>query len=233
MYTLDFLATISNCDAQGRLKLCSALQMMQDCSEKWLDSEPCLKQFFKDHNVAQLLAFRQVEVLRAPVCWEQLKVVSSVYSMKPKFGFRNTFVYGADGLPCYRTWSMGAFVDMSTGKLSPIDAPTLASLNLEEQREMNYGERRIHVPAEGGAEAEPFRVMRSYIDYNLHVNNANYVRMGLELLPDDFEVHGLKVEYRVAAKRGDTLAPTVFNCGDRWVVVLSLNGAISAVMEFT
>ena len=50
MYTLDFLATISNCDAQGRLKLCSALQMMQDCSEKWLDSEPCLKQFFKDHT---------------------------------------------------------------------------------------------------------------------------------------------------------------------------------------
>ena len=75
--------------------------------------------------------------------------------------------------------------------------------------------------------------MRSYIDYNLHVNNANYVRMGLELLPDDFEVHGLKVEYRIAAKRGDTLTPKVFNCGDRWVVVLSLNGANSAVMEFT
>ena len=33
MYSLDFLATISNCDANGRLKLCSALQMMQDCSE--------------------------------------------------------------------------------------------------------------------------------------------------------------------------------------------------------
>jgi len=33
MYALDFLVTISNCDAEGRLKLCSALQMMQDCSE--------------------------------------------------------------------------------------------------------------------------------------------------------------------------------------------------------
>ena len=36
MYSLDFLATISNCDANGRLKLCSALQMMQDCSEMWM-----------------------------------------------------------------------------------------------------------------------------------------------------------------------------------------------------
>ena len=28
----------STCDSEGRLKLYSALQMMQDCSEMWIDS---------------------------------------------------------------------------------------------------------------------------------------------------------------------------------------------------
>ncbi len=37
--------------------------------------------------------------------------------MKPMFGFRNTFIYDAEGNPCYKTWSMGAFVDRVAGKL--------------------------------------------------------------------------------------------------------------------
>ena len=40
MYSLNYKVTTSACDSEGRLKLYSALQMMQDCSEMWIDSEP-------------------------------------------------------------------------------------------------------------------------------------------------------------------------------------------------
>lgn len=40
MYTLNYKVTTSTCDNNGKLKLYSALQMMQDCSEMWIDSEP-------------------------------------------------------------------------------------------------------------------------------------------------------------------------------------------------
>ena len=33
MYSLNYKVTTSACDSEGRLKLYSALQMMQDCSE--------------------------------------------------------------------------------------------------------------------------------------------------------------------------------------------------------
>ena len=56
MYTLDYLVTTSTCDSEGRLKLYSALQMMQDCSEMWIDSEPAARKFFNDNNMTQLLA---------------------------------------------------------------------------------------------------------------------------------------------------------------------------------
>ena len=39
MYSLNYKVTTSTCDSEGRLKLYSALQMMQDCSEMWIDSE--------------------------------------------------------------------------------------------------------------------------------------------------------------------------------------------------
>ena len=55
MYSLNYKVTTSTCDGEGRLKLYSALQMMQDCSEMWIDSAPGVKQYFTQ-NMAQLLA---------------------------------------------------------------------------------------------------------------------------------------------------------------------------------
>ena len=233
MYSLKYKVTTSTCDSEGRLKLYSALQMMQDCSEMWIDSEPGVKQYFAEQNMAQLLASRQVEVIRVPEYKEELTVTSTVYGMKPMFGFRNTFIYDAEGKPCYRTWSMGAFVDKSNGKLKRVGDATIASMTLEPQLEMNYKDRRIILPKEGGDTLDPIRVLRADIDYNKHLNNANYIRIAMELLPEDFEVKGLRVEYRVPAKLGDQLIPILFQIEEGIIVSLSIGSDVSAIIEFT
>ena len=233
MYTLKYQVTTSTCDSEGRLKLYSALQMMQDCSEMWIDSEPGVRKFFTEQNMTQLLASRQVEIVRVPNYKEELTVATSVYGMKPMFGFRNTFIYDAEGKPCYRTWSMGAFVDKSNGKLKRVDDATIASMTLEPQLEMNYGERRIILPKEGREQHDSITVMKADIDYNRHVNNANYIRMAMELLPDNFEVRNLRMEYRLAAKLGDSLSPTVFHVSnDTILIALFIDSEVSAIVEF-
>ena len=233
MYTLNYKVTTSTCDSEGRLKLYSALQMMQDCSEMWIDSEPEVKAYFARENMAQLLASRQVEVMRVPSFKEELTVTTSVYEMKPMFGFRNTFIYDAFGRPCYRTWSMGAFVDKATGKLKRVDDAVANTLLIEPQLEMNYRDRRIILTKGGGEAFAPIKVMRADIDYNRHVNNANYIRMAMELLPEDFEIKELRVEYRVAAKLGDTLTPTMYHIDDGFVIALSIGSEVSAIVEFS
>ena len=231
MYNLEYKVTTSTCDSEGRLKLYSALQMMQDCSEMWIDSEPGVRQYFAEQNMAQLLATRQVEIIRVPEYKEELTVTSTVYGMKPMFGFRNTFIYDAEGNPCYKTWSMGAFVDKSAGKLKRVDDATIASMTLEPQLEMNYRDRRIILPRQGGVVLEPVKVLRADIDYNRHMNNANYVRVAMELLPEGFKISGMRVEYRVAAKLGDTLIPTMYNIEDGIIISLSIGDDISAIVE--
>ena len=232
MFSLKYQVTTSTCDSEGRLKLYSALQMMQDCSEMWIDSEPGVKQYFAEQNMVQLLATRQVEVIRVPEYKEELTVTTSVYGMKPMFGFRNTFIYDAEGKPCYKTWSMGAFVDKTAGKLKRVDDATIASMTLESQLDMNYRDRRIILPKEGGESLAPVKVLRADIDYNKHMNNANYVRVAMELLPEGFEVKGLRVEYRVAAKLGDVLLPTMYQIDHGFIVSLSDNKDVSAIIEF-
>ncbi|MBR1622037.1 MAG: hypothetical protein IJ669_07980 [Prevotella sp.] len=233
MFCLDYKVTTSTCDSNGKLKLYSALQMMQDCSEMWIDCEPVVKEFFARENMTQLLASRQVEIMRVPDFKEQLTVATSVYGIKPMFGFRNTFIYDSNGNPCYRTWSMGAFVDKANGKLKRIDGPTMSSLNIEPQLEMEYKDRRIMTPKTEPMLQEPIRILKADIDYNKHVNNANYIRMAMELLPDDFKIDGLRVEYRIAAKLGDVLIPAVYKLDAAIVVTLSIGKDVSTIIEFT
>ena len=234
MFSLKYKVTTSTCDSEGRLKLYSALQMMQDCSEMWIDSEPGIKDYFQTQNMAQLLASRQVEIVRVPEYKERLTVTTSVYGMKPLFGFRNTFIYDESGRPCYKTWSMGAFVDKATGKLKRVDEDAIASMNLEHQLEMNYRDRRIIIPKEPGQIMEPIKVMKADIDYNKHLNNANYVRMATELIPDDFCVTGLRMEYRIPAKQGQLLTPTIYHTDEHTIIVaLALTEGVSAIIEFS
>ena len=232
MYSLNYKVTTSTCDSDGKLKLYSALQMMQDCSEMWIDSEQGVKDYFEKENMAQLLASRQVEVIRRPSFKEELTVTTSVYGMKSMFGFRNTFIYDAEGLPCYRTWSMGAFVDKATGKLKKVDDQTISTMLLEPKLDMNYKDRRIILPKEGGTVLAPVAVQRSDIDYNKHVNNANYIRMAMELLPEGFEVKGLRVEYRVPARLNDQLVPTVYQQDELFIVALNIGNDVSTIIEF-
>ena len=198
----------------------------------WLESEPAVKQFFHSQHMTQLLATRQVEIVRMPRFKEDLTVTTSVYEVKPMYGFRNTFITDAHGEPCLKTWSMGAFVDKSNGKLKRVDDATIASMRLEPQLKMDYRDRRIILPREGGKVLDPIKVLRADIDYNRHMNNANYIRMAMELLPEDFEVKNLRVEYRVAAKLGDMLTPTVYHTESSIAVALSVATEICAIIEF-
>ena len=232
MYTLNYKVTTSCCDSEGKLKLYSALQMMQDCSEMWIDSEPTARKFFNDNNMTQLLATRQIEVVRVPRFKEDLTVTTSIYEVLPMYGFRNTFIRDAQGQPCYRTWSMGAFVDLATGKLARLSEDAIASLTLEDKQEMNYRSRRIILPKQDGTVLPPVEVMRADIDYNRHMNNANYVRIAMELLPEGFEVHDMRVEYRIAAKQSDLLTPTLYPIDGGYIVSLAIDNQPSAIIEF-
>lgn len=234
MYSIDNIVTTSTCDKDGNLKLFSAFQMMQDCSEMWIDSEPTVKAFFEESGMTQLLASRQVEIVRVPKYKERLKTVTTVFEVKPMFGFRNTFIYDADGNVCYKTLSMGAFVDRSTGRLQRIPQDVLSSVNIDPKKDMTYGERRIIVPKEAEFKVhESLAVTRNDIDYNGHMNNANYIRIANEYLTEGYKYNNVRVEFKIPARLGQSLVPQTLSTADgTFFVELSLDGKTSTLIEF-
>ena len=92
MYKIEEKCTPTRVDEKKRLKLFSAFQMMHDCDALWIDSEPYAKEIFEKEHRAQLLAARQVDIIRVPELREKLTISTSIYECKPLFGFRNDII---------------------------------------------------------------------------------------------------------------------------------------------
>ena len=116
MFTIQQIVTPSKTDGDGNMKLFSAVQLMQDCSEMWKYSEPAFLRFLLEEQAAQLLNFRRLDIVRVPSLNEQLTCCTSVYDSQGAFGYRNTAIYDAAGKPCYLSWSIGAIVSARTGR---------------------------------------------------------------------------------------------------------------------
>ena len=64
-------------------------------------------------------------------------------------------------------------------------------------------------------------VPQFFIDSNHHMNNEKYVMLAQQLLPNDFEISELRVEYRKEAKLGDTVISYVKYTSKSVTVVLA------------
>lgn len=235
MYSVTERIGASRTDKNGRLKLPSALDLIQDCSMHWRESEPSFQDYMTRNGMVMVLASRQVDIVRLPIYGERVTVRTSVYDCRSFIGHRNTVIYGEDGSPCVLTWSIGAFVESDSGKIARLWPEELEKLTLDDKVPMEYLDKKIVLPDEPGSRMNAVAVRRHDIDLNRHMNNARYVEVALELLPDGFEVKRLRIEYKAQAKPGDLLYPRVFAVQDakRYVVLSDGSDRPYAVMEFS
>jgi acyl-ACP thioesterase len=207
MYRVDQRVAASHTNAEGELKLVSAIDMIQDCSQLWLESEPEVERYFRERRIVQVLVFRQADMGKMPLYGERLRVETGIYGCKSFLGYRNTVIYNEKGEPCVTSWSIGAFVNLETGRPEKLPPDLTAGLRLDPKIEMEYLGKKIPAPEEPGERLPPLRAGRNDIDFNRHMNNARYVQIAVELLPPDFAVSRFRIEYKNPAKYGDYLYP--------------------------
>ena len=90
---------------------------------------------------------------------------------------------------------------------------------VREKLDMEYAPRRIELPQDYET-AGTILVARHHIDTNHHVNNAQYVELAREVLPEEIRVKELRAEYKKAAVLGDMVCPRVTADGDSYTVAL-------------
>lgn len=234
----------SEVDESGRATLPAIIDLFQDCSTFQSESLGVGMAWLKEKRRGWFLTHWHIIVDRRPGTYENVAVGTFASRFKGITAERNFYLRDESGALPVRANSHWAFVDLDTGKPTRPSPEHVEPYGLHEPLEMPDAPRKIAPPDELESR-DAFVIRRHHIDTNGHVNNCEYVRAALDLLPEGAliggaagtgaarEIRELRVDYRRSAVLGDIVCPKVAHEPDRTVVELrDPQGAPFATIEF-
>ncbi len=219
MYTYQTTVRYSEAAFDTKVRPHQIINYLQDCSI--LDSEHIGKgvSFFDKYKRAWVISAWQIEIDEYPAFKQELTVGTWPYDFSNLYGFRNFTIQDETGKQIVRANSLWCLIDMETGGPAKITEADISGYELQEKLPMEEVSRKLKILKEG-EKPEPFLVRKSDLDTNRHVNNARYIAMAEEYLPDDFLPKKFRVQYRKQAMLGDRIYPLVHEDENVYAIAL-------------
>lgn len=214
MYSFQTRVRYSECNTKNEASLTALLDYLQDCCTFQSEQLGVGIEYLSIHHVAWILSSWQVDILRYPNMGETLTIYTWPYDIKGFYGLRNFKIEDGSGEMILKANSIWVFIDTQTGKPTRPIPEMLEKYPSEPKLDMEYLGRKLPV-LPMGEKKQSLRVPHYFIDTNHHMNNAKYILMGEEFLPEQFAVHRIRAEYKKAAVLGDVICPEVVIETDR------------------
>ncbi len=232
MYKIDTKVRYSECGEDGRMRLSSIVNYFQDCSSAHSEALGVGIDYLKQKKRAWILNSWQIIIERRPNAYDEIEVSTWPTGFKGVFGPRNFVMKTPEGERLAYANTLWVYLDVEKGVPTKPDEEEKQIYGTEPPLEMEYAPRKISIPKETVV-VDTAVVCKYHIDTNRHMNNAQYVQLAAEILPDDFEVHEIRVEYKKSAVYGDRIVLKKAEEDGRIVVVLcDEQDTIYAVTEF-
>lgn len=232
MYTHDRRVTYSEISMNGYADIARIADYFQDCSVFQSETLGVGLEYLSENHLAWLLASWQIVVEKYPEYGQELTVSTWPYNFDAAFGYRNFMLQDSQGRRLAVANSQWIMVNTETGHPIKITDQIVRHYPMKEKAEMIYAPRKI-IFREVQEAREPVRVPRAFIDTNRHVNNAQYIRIALEYVPEDFHIHQMRVEYKKAAVLGDVIYPYIYQGnGIMKILLADENKKAYATVEF-
>lgn len=229
---LSGIVKYSETDETGRLSLPALVNYFQDVAELHGAKLGIGYRFLQEQNLAWLLSSWQIVIDRMPDISEEYTLQTWGWKFVGAFGMRNCILLDKGRRPLIRANSNWFLFD--TKKQTPVRVPEsmISAYGVHPRTDMNYASRKVPDP-DGGEKQEAITVVRQNLDTNHHVNNAQYIAMAEDYLPEGFRTSELRVEYKKQARLGDVIVPFVLRREDCCQVSLrGEDGAPYASMQF-
>ena len=234
MYSFTSTVRFSECDETSTLSLVSLINYLQDCSAFHTESLGVGIDFQRERGYAWAITSWRIEIAALPRLCDAIEVRTRCYDIKGTHAMRNYALYAADGTRLVAADAKYVVFDRATGKMMRIPESEQIYLEREPRIEMGPLEKKILIPGDY-IETDPIVISKHHLDYNDHVNNAQYVLLAMEAASTLGEIgapRALDVQYRKMAFLGDTLVPHVRTDGQTVCVNLaSEDGSSFAIVR--
>ena len=219
----------------GMMRNSALVDFLQDCSLKHLENEPVMAPYFKQTGCIMFLISRQLDIIKKPKLDDSVTIKTWCYELNKLYGFRNTVIYGEDGEILVKSIAGGCFINSQTMRTMKVPQETIDRVKLEAKLEdIEYTSRKITLPDCEPQVFEPVKINRCFIDMNRHVNNARYLDITDEFLPDDAQIKRIRCEYKLPVQRNSIVIPNVYTSDNILTVDLTApEGKSYAIAEYT
>ena len=235
MYSFDSRVRFSETDPNGQLSLPAVINYFQDCSEFQSDSLGTGVDTLGTH--AWILNAWQVQFRHFPKRNDVITIATKPYQFKGIEGFRNFLIFDADGNVAINANSIWTYFDLQKQRPCRITDDQYEAYQLEDAYPMECAPRKIAIKdlSENDYETlSSLTVTRSHLDLFGHMNNAQYVTIAYDHLPEDFSYTQMRVEYKKQARLGDVITTKRACLKDRTVLCLENEDKEPyAILEFT
>lgn len=233
MYEMESKVSFSNSDVNLELSLDGLVDYFQDCAIFDSAKGKATVEYLYERNMAWLLSSWNICIDRMPRMDEEIVVSTIPYEFRGFFGYRNYLLKNKEGDVLVRADSMWSLIDIKELKPTRVTDELIKAYELGDKIEMNYKPRKIKLLG-AGEKKEGIKIRKSQIDSNKHLNNAEYVSICLDFIPDDKKVKELRVEYKNAVYLNEIIYPVVYE--QDGIIQISLNdenNSTRAVVEIT
>lgn len=232
-YSFEGRVRYSEVGENGCLTLPGVLNYFQDCATFQSESIGLGVSELKIRKRVWVLSYWQIEIRRYPGLGETIRTTTWPYDFKHFLGFRNFTMETPQGERLAWANSIWTYLDLEKGVPAKLTEADLSGYEKSEKLDMEYVPRKIILPSQMQKETA-FQIQKTHLDTNHHVNNGQYLALAVEYLPEDFEIHRLRIEYKKQVFLGDFLYPEVCREEDRVLVnFCDMNGESCCIIEFT
>lgn len=235
MYCVEKRVSFSDVGPDFKIKLTKLLDYFQDTCIGESEGGQYGTKGLREKGYVWVLSSWQVVINRYPELGEEVVVGTAPYEFKGFMGLRNFILKDAQGEVLACANSIWSFVDTEKFALTRIPKEIETSYHLEEKLDMNYAPRKIVMP-EDMEKSEDIEVLYHNLDPNNHVNNAQYVAIAEDLIPEGRRCRQLRAEYRASAHADNVITPYLKKDIENRIYIVSLadeEGKPYVVVEFS
>ena len=206
MYGFDSRVRYSETDEEGILSIEGMMNYLQDCSTFQSEDIGVGLSYMRGKKAAWWVYNWNIEIIRMPKLGDMIRIETWPHGFRGIFGYRNFVIRDAKGEILVQADSAWFYYDLESMTPSRPPKEDIDAYGSEERLAMSQVPRRMSIP-EGGTELSAVTVTRHHLDTNHHVNNAQYIEIARECLPEKTKIRRIWAEYRKAAVLGDVMVP--------------------------
>lgn len=208
MFSFETTVTYSRTNKEGYVPLYEILNYFQDCTIFQSESVGMGIKRPETTQKTWILVSYKVKINRQLKMGDKIRVGTAPTAFKNLYGYRKFVIETLEGEALVEADSMWVMMDVVTRKLTKVSEEDKAAYVLEEAFNDVTAERKL-ILSEDRDRLPEFKVLKTDIDTNGHMNNANYLKAAANYLPDGLEYQMADILYNKEAVEGEVITPYI------------------------